>query len=73
MQRELPAINFRSQAEVRSEAEYRRTEEITGLLRGLFGRWTTKLRSRKPIVFSASQYAQISARAGNRGLTAGQS
>lgn len=69
MQRELPAINFTSQAEVRTQAEYRRTEEIAGLLRGFFGRWTTKFRGRKPIIFNATQYARMNAGAGNRGLT----
>jgi len=68
MQRELPAINFTTQAEVRSQAEYRRSEEIGGLLSGFFGRWTAKFHSRKPVNFSAINYAQLPAGAGNRGL-----
>jgi hypothetical protein len=68
MQRELPAINFTTLAEVRSQAEYRRSEEIAGLLSGFFGRWTAKFRSRKPANFSAMRYAQLSAGTGNRGL-----
>jgi hypothetical protein len=44
MQRELPLIDFSTQAEVRLEAEHRRTEEVSGLLRIWFGEWLAKFR-----------------------------
>ncbi|HZR74197.1 hypothetical protein [Bradyrhizobium sp.] len=69
MQRELPLIHFTTQAEVRSQAEYRRTEELAELLKVFFVRWTAKLRGRKPIVLGTAQYAQ----AGHRRLAPGQS
>lgn len=40
MQRELPTINFTGEAEVRSKAESRRTEEVAGLLKAVFA-WLT--------------------------------
>ncbi len=69
MQRELPVIDFTSQSEVRSKAEHRRTEEITGLLKLLFEGWTARLQ-RKQSVFNAVQYA--AAGAGQRRLPSGQ-
>ena len=44
MQRELPTIDFSTQAEVRQEAERRRTEEVSGLLKSWFGDWLAKFR-----------------------------
>jgi hypothetical protein len=40
MQRELPTIDFTSEAEVRSKAEFRRTEEVASLLKDFFASWT---------------------------------
>lgn len=71
MQRELPLIHFTTQAEVRSQAEYRRSEELAGLLKALFVRWTAKLRGRRPVIFGTAQYAQMPA--GVRGLPPRQS
>jgi hypothetical protein len=45
MQRKLPTIDFTSEAEVRSKAEFRRTEEVTLLLKDFFASWTPRLRS----------------------------
>lgn len=69
MQHELPLIDFTTQAEVRSQAEYRRSEELAELLKAFFARWTAKFRGRKPVVLGAARYVQ----AGNRRLAAGQS
>jgi hypothetical protein len=44
MQRELPTIDFTSEAEVRSKAESRRTEEVANLLKDFFAGWTPGLR-----------------------------
>ena len=44
MQREFPSIDFATQAEVRLEAEHRRTEEVAGLVKSLFGEWLAKIR-----------------------------
>ena len=44
MQRQLPTIDFTSEAEVRSRAEYRRTEEVANLLNEFFASWTPGLR-----------------------------
>ena len=44
MQRELPIIDFSTQAEVRLNAEHRRTEEVSGLLRSWFAEWLAKFR-----------------------------
>jgi len=44
MQRELPTIDFKSEAEVRSTAESRRTEEVAGLLKAFFAWWTPRPR-----------------------------
>jgi hypothetical protein len=44
MQRELPTIDFTSEAEVRSRAESRRTEEVANLLKDFFAGWTPKQR-----------------------------
>jgi hypothetical protein len=64
MPRELPRIDFASQAQVRTEAERRRTEEITGLLKPIFKGWAARFR-RKPIIVSAVRFAPVSARTGN--------
>ena len=71
MQRELPLIHFTAQAEVRSQAEYRRSEELAELLKASFVRWTAKLRGRRPVVFGTVRYAQMPA--GVRGLPPAQS
>ena len=47
MQRELPTINFTSEAEVRCKAESRRTAEVTTLLKDFFAWWTPRLRQWK--------------------------
>lgn len=39
---EPTVIDFTAEAEVRSKAEYRRTAEITDLLKTLFSRWTLR-------------------------------
>ncbi len=66
MQRELPPIDFSTQAEVRLEAEARRTEEVSGLLRDLFGHWLAKLRQfERPVLPSVSRSRQP-ATSGNR-------
>jgi hypothetical protein len=44
MQHELPTIDFTSEAEVRSRAESRRTEEVANLLTDFFAWWTPRLR-----------------------------
>jgi hypothetical protein len=44
MQREFRTIDFTTQAEVRAQAESRRTEEVAALLKALFAWWTPRLR-----------------------------
>ena len=44
MRRELQTIDFASEAEVRSKAESRRTEEVANLLKDFFAWWTPRLR-----------------------------
>ena len=44
MQHELPTIDFASEAEVRSGAEARRTEEVANLLKLFFASWKPRLR-----------------------------
>ena len=61
MQHEFPTIDFECQAEVRSRAEHRRTEEIAGLLRTVFAELVTRFR-RKPTVVGAVQYALVEQR-----------
>ena len=74
MQRELPKIDFVTQAEVRSKAEHRRAEEIAGLLRLMFGRWTTRFQRRGATPhFGAVQCAPVSFAPVNRGLSQGHS
>jgi hypothetical protein len=53
MQPELPAIDFATQAEARSKAEGRRTEELTGLLRMVFERWAARFRQSEHPIFGA--------------------
>ena len=48
MQRELPNIDFTSEAEVRAKAEARRTEEVADLLKVFFAWWTPTPRQWKP-------------------------
>lgn len=66
MQRELPTINFVTQAEVRSKAERRRAEEITELLRPIFTRWIAEFNRRRDAIFDAVRDADVSAGTGNR-------
>lgn len=58
MQHELPTINFVAEAEVRSKAEHRRTEEIMELLRPALNRWAAKLHRRKLAILHAVQAPQ---------------
>ena len=71
MQRELPTIDFPSQAEVWSKAEHRRTEEITDLVKLTFRGWAAKFR-RKPTIAGAVRYMPASALAGNQRLPQGR-
>jgi hypothetical protein len=65
MQRELPSIiDFTPEAEVRSKAEHRRTEEVSRLLKLLFERWRNRLRQSKRPVFDAVQPSHWPATAG---------
>ncbi len=57
MQRELPTIDFATQAEVRLEAEHRRTEEVAGLLRSLFGEWLVRFRALEHPVLQAVRHS----------------
>jgi hypothetical protein len=64
MQRELPTIDFSTQAEVRLEAERRRTEEVPGLLRSWFGDWLAKFRQFERPVLQAVPHSHRTAKAG---------
>ena len=56
MQHQLPTIDFTSEAEVRSQAEHRRTEEVAGLLKTFFAGWKPRLRqSTRPILEAVQQ------------------
>ena len=66
MQREFPPIDFSTQAEVRLEAEHRRTEEVSGLLRDLFGEWLAKFRRFERPVLQIVRHSRQSAAGGNR-------
>ena len=72
MQRELPKIDFISEAEVRTTAEHRRAEELSALLRPVLARWSALFQRRKTTAFSAAQFVQLSAGATNRKVAAGQ-
>ena len=65
MQRELPTIDFSSQAEVWSKAQHQRTEEIAGLLKFIFKGWVAKF-NRKPTIVGAVRYAPVPALVANR-------
>ena len=65
MQPELLPIAFVSEAEVRSNAESRRTEEISGLLRSVFQGWAARFRQSEPLIFSAVSHSRKTARVGN--------
>jgi hypothetical protein len=58
MQRELPTIDFSTQAEVRLNAEHRRTEEVSGLLRSWFGEWLAKFRQFERPIWHAAQHSR---------------
>jgi hypothetical protein len=64
MQREFPAIDFATQAEVRSKAEARRSEEITGLLKLFFDRWAAKFDRFERPIFEAVRHSHRPATAG---------
>jgi hypothetical protein len=64
MQRELPTIDFSTQAEVRLEAERRRTEEVSGLLRSWFGEWLAKFRQFERPVLQTVQHSHRTVKAG---------
>jgi hypothetical protein len=66
MQPEFPKIDFKSQAEVWSNADHRRAEEISGWLKLAFGSWMTSLNRRRQSIFEITQYATASARTGER-------
>ncbi|HET7889074.1 MAG TPA: hypothetical protein VFL62_22835 [Bradyrhizobium sp.] len=66
MQRELPTIDFRGEAEVRAKAESRRTQDVSELVKALFAWWTPKMhRSGRPILGAVQQ--------AHRAVTAGRS
>jgi hypothetical protein len=71
MQHELPTINFVAEAEVRSKAEHRRTEEIMELLRPILNRWAAKFHRRKLAILHAVQYIPAAAGAVNRQVAPG--
>jgi len=71
MQHELPTIDFTSEAEVRSKAESRRTEEVAGLLKAFFAwwtprprQWTRRLRQSGRPIFEAVQVSHRPVTAG---------
>jgi hypothetical protein len=72
MQRELPKIDFTSQAEVRTNAEHRRAEELSALMRPVLARWSALFQRRKTRAFSPVQFVQMSAGVTNRKVAAGQ-
>lgn len=64
MQREFPTIDFATEAEVRSKAECRRTEEVTELLKDAFDGWTVRLPGLARPIFEALQPSHRPASAG---------
>jgi len=64
MRREFPSIDFATQAEVRLEAEHRRTEEVAGLLRSLFVEWLAKFRQIERAVLRSVLHSHRTAKAG---------
>ncbi len=66
MQHELPSIDFSTQAEVRLEAESRRTEEVSSLLRDLFGQWLARFRQFERPVLQTVQRSPQPAAGGNQ-------
>jgi hypothetical protein len=64
MQRELPTIIFTSEADVRSKAESRRTEEVTHLLKDFFAWRTLRLRQSGRPIFDAVREAHRPVAAG---------
>jgi len=64
MQPELPKFDFASQAEIWSEAEYRRSEEISGWVKQFFRGWAAMLGRRWQSISDVAQYAAASARTG---------
>ncbi len=66
MQRELPTIDFKSQAEVRTNAEHRRAEELAALLRPVLARWSAMFQRRNATIFSTVQYVHVPAGTTNR-------
>jgi hypothetical protein len=66
MQRDLPSIDFKTQAEVRLQAESRRTEEVAGLLRDLFSGWRARIRQFERPIFHAVPPSRQSVTGGNQ-------
>jgi hypothetical protein len=64
MQREFPTVDFANQAEVRSKAEARRSEELTGLLKLSFDRWAAKFNRFEPRIFDAVRHSHRPVAAG---------
>lgn len=72
MQRELPTIDFKSEAEVRSKAESRRTEEVAGLLKALFAWWTPRPRQWTPGLHRSGRPILEAVQISQRPVTAGK-
>jgi hypothetical protein len=66
MQHQLPTIDFKSEAEVRSQAEHRRTEEVAELLKAFFASWTPRLRQSARPILEGVQQAHRPVAAGRR-------
>jgi hypothetical protein len=66
MQRELSPIDFSTQAEVRLNAEHRRTEEVAGLLKSWFSEWLAKFRQFERPVLRSVQPSRQPVAGGNR-------
>jgi hypothetical protein len=66
MQRELFPIDFSTQAEVRLDAEHRRTEEVSGLLRNWFGEGLARFRQLARPVLQTVAHSRQSVASENR-------
>lgn len=65
MQRELPTIDFPSQADVWSRAQRQRTDEVAGFLKLMFRGWVANFH-RKRTTAGAVHYTAVSALAVKR-------
>jgi hypothetical protein len=72
MQRELPTIDFKSEAEVRAKAESRRTEEVAGLLKAFFAWWTPRPRQWTPGLHQSGRPILETVQISHRPVTAGK-